>query len=114
MLEKHHIEEHFIINPVWKNYFLSKFPNWTPETWVENVWSLFETNGYRYEIERYSNNPDSTLYQAIKCVDLFGPDTSECEDGFIVGYGDSHETSALEQMLLNVICNFDVDFNTFK
>lgn len=114
MLETHHIEAHFTENRAWAKLFKSRFPNWTPATWVEDVWSIFEANGYRYEIERYSNNPESKVYCAVKCVDLFGPITEDNDDGFIVGYGDSHDSVALEQMLISVICNFDVDFTKFK
>lgn len=113
-IKKEHIQTHFVINRTWKALFLKYFPEWTAETWAEDVWSIFENNGYRYEIERYSNNPDSKLYCAVRCVDLFGPDKSECSDGFVVGYGDSNISSAVEQMLINVICNFDVDFTKFN
>lgn len=109
MIKKEHIEEHFIINPYWKEYFLSKFPNWTTDNWTNDVWSLFKDNGYRYELERYSNNPESGLYSAIKCISLIDSNDEE-----IIGYGNVTESSALEQLMINVICNFDVDFNTFK
>lgn len=114
MLNKSHIERHFVINRSWKTLFLKYFPNWTVETWTDDVWSIFEDNGYRYEIERYSDNPESSVYCAVRCVDLFGPPTEENEDGFIIGVGDSHISSAVQQMLIRVICNFEVDFNTFK
>ena len=108
MLKKEHIEGQFRCNSIWKNIFLSKYPNWSVDTWTEDVWKLFKDNGYTYEIERYSNNPESSVYCAVKSCDLF------YKGEFIIGYGDSHITSCLEQLLIGVICNFEIDFNTLK
>jgi len=110
-MEKTYIENHFLINPFWKTYFLSKFPKWTVEKYIKNAWSLFESNGYRYEINRYSDNPDSNLYNAVKYIDLFSDDTDK---SFIVGRGDVTYDSAVEQLLIMVICDYHVDFKTFK
>lgn len=109
MIKQEHIENHFIINLYWKKYFLSKYPNYSQKTWTEDAWKLFEDNGYTYELERYSNNKTSKLYSAIKCITLID---SNGED--VIGYMDTHINSALEQLLISVICNFDVDFTKFK
>lgn len=108
MLNNEHIENHFICNSIWKDIFVSKYPNWTADTWTDNVWKLFEDNGYTYEIETYSDNPNSKLFGAVKSCDLF------YLNEFVIGYGDSRIENCLEQLLINVICNFDIDFNTLK
>jgi hypothetical protein len=54
------------------------------------------------------------LYTAVKCIDLYGPITEENDDGFVIGLGDVNISSAIQQLLIMVICDFLVDFNTFK
>lgn len=112
MIEREHIENHFITNVAWRELFTSKFPNWTPETWVENAWSIFEDNGYTYEIIRYSNNPKSNLYTAVKEINLYNGPIED--DDFIIGLGDVNISSALEQLLICIVCDFEVDVRTLK
>lgn len=115
LLLREHIEQHFILNEHWKNIFLLSFPNWTPETWEKDAWSIFERNNYRYEIERYSENPKSNLYDAVKCISIFDKSLeTETTDGFIIGYGDLTYENSLQQLLIGVICNFEVDIRKFK
>jgi len=102
------IDTHFRINPSWERYFHTKEFSYTPENYIEKAWALFVNNGYRYELERFSNNPNSKVYTAIKCIDLYH------NDEFIVGRERVNESQALEQLLIMVICDFEVDFNTFK
>jgi hypothetical protein len=59
LIKKEHIEQHFIINRDWKALFISKFPNWTNETWERDVLSIFEANGYRYDIQ---------IIQILNCI----------------------------------------------
>lgn len=114
MLLREHIEEHFILNRTWKEIFLKSFPNWTPETWTEDAWSIFERNNFRYEIERYSENPDSNLYNAVKCISIYDKSLeNETTDGFIIGYSGVTYKSAVEQLLISVICNYEVDIKKF-
>lgn len=108
MLKQEHIETHFLINRDWKEYFLKNFPEYKVETWTSDAWSLFERNGYRYEMERYSRFPDSPLYTAIKEITLYKGDKEIC------WINDRTESSALEQLILNAVCNFEVDFTKFK
>ena len=114
MLLREHIEQHFIENRSWKKIFLESFPNWTPETWVEDAWSIFERNNFRYEIERYSKFLDSKLYDAVKCISIFDKSLeTETADGFIIGYGDLTYKSAVQYLLISVICNYEVDIKKF-
>lgn len=108
-MKQEYIEEHFRTNLSWKEYFLSKYPNYSPKTWTEDAWKLFKDNGYTYSLHRYSDNPESKVYDSIKCITLVD---SNGED--VIGYMDTHISQALEQLLITVICNFDVDFTKFK
>lgn len=115
MIKKEHIENHFICNPYWKELFLKEFPTWTPETWTEKAWSIFERNGYTYDVKKYSDNPESKLYNAVKYIDLYDTKLKDdVNDGFIIGYGGIRYENCLEQLLISVICDFKVDFTKFK
>jgi len=107
-LNQDHIDQHFRENRVWKELFLKYYSVYTPANYIELAWKIFEKNGYRYEIERYSNNPDSKVYQAVKQIELYHKNV------FIVDRCQVHIDSALEQLLIMVICDFEVDFNLFK
>ena len=109
-MKQEYIEEHFVINKQWKDYFLSKYPNYSsPGSWTQDVWQLFEDNGYSYKFERYSNDVDSKLYKAVKYISLIDSSGKE-----VISYMDTTINSALEQLLITTICNFDVDFTKFK
>lgn len=101
-MKREWIENHFIENFAWKNYFLKHFPNYNPETWVEDVWSLFERNGYHYHIEMYKR------INAVKYITLFTPSEDD-----IACMCDLATSSALQQLLIHVICDHVIDFNTF-
>lgn len=102
------IENHFIENPLWKSLYLSKYKEIDPNRYIENSWKILESNGYSYTIERYSNNPESKLYNAVKEITLYE------NNEFVIGYGDLTYSSALEQMLIRVICNFEINFKEIK
>jgi len=108
MLTQEHIDNQFIENRSWQKYFLSKHPIYEPKYYIELAWNLFVKNGYSYELERFSNNPESKVYTAIKSIDLYH------RAEFIVGYTMVNEFQALEQLLIMVICEHEVDFNKFK
>lgn len=107
-LTQDHVDEHFRTNRIWKILFDKHHQEYTPKNYVEKSWNIFEKNGYTYVIERYSDNPSSNVYQAVKEISLYH------KDEFIVGRCQVHIDSALEQLLIMVICDFEVDFNTFK
>lgn len=102
-MKNEYIETHFVENPSWKKYFLSKFPDWTAETWKENVCKLFVENGYTCEILKYKH------VNAVKYATLYDP---KGED--IAQMRDLATSDAVEQLLIHVICDHIVDFNTFK
>jgi len=108
LLTQDNINTHFRTNRSWKALFERHYPAYTPKTYVENAWKIFEDNGYRYEMERYSNRPESRVYHAVKSIDLFKGDE------FIVGRGDVYDGWALEQLIIMVVCDHEVDFETFK
>jgi len=102
------IDNHFLGNRSWRALFERHYKSYTPEDYIAKAWKLFEDNGYTTELERYSDRPESKVYTAIKCIDLL-------HDGeLIVGRMNVHESQALTQLLLMVICDHEVDFNTFK
>ena len=107
-LTQDNIDTHFRINRDWKALFNRYYSTCTPADYVEKAWKIFEANGYTYEIKRYSDRPTSRLYMAVKEM-ILNLDGEE-----VVCYGDLPYSYALEQLLIGVICDFDVDFKTFK
>jgi hypothetical protein len=108
MLTRSNISNHFATNRDWKELFEKNYPKINPETYVEDAWKLFERNGYTTEMDRYSNNPKSRVYTALKSIDLLH------NGEFITGREQVNEYNALEQLLIMIITDFDVDFTTFK
>jgi len=98
-----YIENHFLENKHWKKYFIANFPEYSTDTWVQDVWSLFERNGYRYEIEMYRG------INAVKYITLFDPTGYD-----VAQMRDLATSDALQQFLIHIICDHIVDFNTFK
>jgi hypothetical protein len=107
-LTQDNIDNHFRTNRAWKALFEKYYKEYTPETYIKLAWDIFEKNGYRYEIERYSNRPESRMYHAVKCIDLFHGEE------FIIGRGDVYDEWAVEALVIMVICDFEVDFSTFN
>ena len=98
-----HIENHFFENRHWKKYFIANFPEYSADTWEQDVWSLLERNGYRYEIEMYRG------INAVKYITLYDPTGDD-----IAQMRDIATSDALQQFLIHIICDHIVDFNTFK
>lgn len=98
-----YIKNHFISNQNWRNLFLSKFPNFNPEEYVKDAWSIFNENGYTYKIDMYKT------MNAVKYITLFDKDGND-----IFQMRDLATSNALEQFLINIICDHIVDFNEFK
>lgn len=107
-LTDENIGYHFLENRAWEKYFKSKYSEFTCKDYIQKAWKLFEDNGYRVEVERFSNRPESKVYSAIKSIDLFK------DEEFIVGRAMVNESQALTQLLIMVICDFEVDFREFK
>lgn len=101
-IQINHIEAHFIENPSWKKYFLKHFPDYSADTWEQDVWSLFERNGYHYHIEMYKR------INAVKYITLFTPSEDD-----IAQMRDIATSDALQQFLIHIICDHVVDFNKF-
>lgn len=108
-LTSDNIEEQFRINRSWRALFNNHYQAINPDTYITDAWKLFVANGYSYQITRYSDNPSSALYVAIKDISLHDRKGEE-----IVARGDVHFDSALEQLMIMVICEFEVDFTKFK
>lgn len=108
-MKKEHIENHFITNPYWKQLFLKHFPDWTPETWTEDAWSIFVKNGYKCEIEMMG------IDNAVKEITLYDTKViDENNDGWITGIRWVTKDVAVEQLLIHVICDFMVNFTKFE
>lgn len=108
LLTDENINYHFLENKNWEIYFKSKYSEFTKEDYIQKAWKLFEENGYRVDVERFSNRSESKHYSALKAIDLYKGDE------FIVGRGMVNERQALEQLLIMVITDFEVDFRDFK
>lgn len=106
-LDKEHIKNQFITNPVWKELFLKHFPLSVPETYIEDAKSIFESNGYRFEMERMSNRLESVHYTSVR-MDLYKGDE------FIIGRDWTHQDNAIEQLITMIICDYEIYFTTFK
>lgn len=107
-MTQYNIDNHFISNRSWRALFERHYKVYTPEDYIDKSWKLFQDNGYAVEFERYSNNPNSKVYTALKSIDM------SHNGEFVVGRVQVNEYDALEQLLIMVICDHEVDFNTFK
>jgi hypothetical protein len=105
-LTKDNIENQFITNPVWEEVFLKNFPNWTPETYIDNAVSLFNKNGYTIINKRRSERPDSKFYNVVDC--------ELQKDGEFIFSIQTHIDASIKEVLLDCICNYEIDFSTFK
>lgn len=125
MLTQENIDNHFLANRVWKEIFLSKYPNYTPETYIQNAWELFQQNGYYIEFERLSKDPENKkgLYNVVR-ANLYNKalintnvDYDEEEynlDGFVVGTDWIQERDHIQQLVIWCICDFEIDVTTLK
>jgi len=107
-IEQKYIDNHFISNRSWKNYFLSKHPDYNEQNYLILSWTLLKENGYNYDYERYSKYPDSKLWCAIREINL------NHNYEFIYGLGDLHECYALSNLMITAICDFEIDVNLLK
>lgn len=109
MFTAENIEYQFLEHRDWKALYTKYYPGEVDlEKYVENSWEIFRKNGYTIDYVRYSNNPNSKVYTAIKEVSLM-------KDGEeVVAYGDYNYFQMREQFLVNIISGFDVDFKTFN
>lgn len=105
-LTEENIRNHFLTNPEWKRVFTEHYPDWSPDTYVRDAKALFEVNGYRFEEDRMSKRPDSK-FRCVVTIDLYHG------DDFVFGL-QGHELSVLEQLLIIVICEYEVDISKFK
>lgn len=107
-IEQKYIDNHFISNRSWKNYFLSKHPDYTEENYLILSWNLLKENGYNYDYERFSKNPDSKMWCAIKEINL------NHYNEFIYGLGHLHETAAISNLMITAICDYEIDVTKLK
>lgn len=112
MLQKKHIENHFVFHRDWEEIFMLHFPSWhknkniNPSTYTTLAWKIFESNGFSFTFERYSDNPNSSLYIGVREATLW-KDNEE-----FITVGDLNANTALEQILIYAIER--IDFNTFS
>ncbi len=104
MLEKY-IKNHFLSNPEWETIFLKHYPNWTPESYTKNAIELFNKNGYHFV--------DFKKGRQASTVDLYGPKTETSDGKFLFGFMGSNDT-VHEQIIIKAICEYHIDFSTFK
>lgn len=110
-LTQEEINNQFIQSPLWKRFFTKKFPNYTPETYLRDAWSILIANGITYEFERYSNRVDSKVYTAIKECYLL-KDGKELEEGYCSN--NLNQAGVLNQLLCFAVIDEDIDIDTLK
>lgn len=93
MLTKENIENHFIVNP-----------DWTPENYIPRAKEIFEKNGYRFEELRPFKG--KTFGHVVELEIYKGKEWL-----WSLQY---HQDTALEQLLVDCICNYEVDVSKFK
>lgn len=106
------IRNHFIINPEWKVIYLAKFGEPKTEEYLLNFLNLMEQNGYVFNERRYNNRPGSTFY-VLKFVEMYRKELGQ-DDPEWIEYGPNHETSAYNEILLDCVCDYKIDFENFK
>lgn len=112
MLEIKHIKNHFLTNPDWREVFMRFNPDWKSETYnpknyIVDAEKILNANGYSLKIEkRLSNNPKSSWYHA-------GEMALYHKDEFIFSI-ETHLDNAKEQVLIEAITKYEIDFTTFK
>lgn len=104
-MEAEYVKNHFITNPEWKAVFLKHYPNWTAETYVDDALKLYRANGYDVRVE--TRPFKSETYKHIVDMGLYRGDESLYS---LRG----HEPHMVEQVIINSICNYEIDFSTFK
>lgn len=101
-----YIKNHFITNPEWKRVFLKHFPLYSAQDYMEKALKVFEINGYKITTKRMSERKTSAFYRVIDATLLY-------KDDFVFSQ-QSHEDSAVEQVIISCICNYDVDITKFN
>lgn len=106
MLTESQIKQQFIVNPDWREVFLKHYPNWTPETYITNALELCQKNECFLKIvKRGSKNPESPFYRIVDVEVTLRGEWYELQ----INDHDWERTT-----LVDAICNYQIDFETFK
>lgn len=105
-ITKENIKNHFITNPAWEEIFLKHYPKWTPENYFKNALELFNKNGYTITETRNSNNKKSVFYKVVEA--------ELQKDGEFMFSLTGHIDSTSNDVILECICKYEIDFSTFK
>lgn len=104
-----HISRHFSINHTWRDLFELHHTTFDIRDYVYLAWKIFESNGFTFDIIRYSNNPNSSVYSAVKSINLYNKNGE-----WVAGYFDVSYSHCMEQLLINVITTYRMDFREFS
>lgn len=105
-LTKENISNHFIINPVWEELFLKHYPNWKPDSYLNDAVELFKKNGYTITNKRMSERKTSKFYHVVEA--------ELQKDGEFIFSFQTHDDLAIKQIIIDCVCNYEIDFSTFK
>ncbi len=107
-LTSEHISRHFAINKTWEELFKLHHESFCLSDYVYHAWKIFESNGFTFDIKRYSNNPRSSVYSAVKEINLY-------KNGvWVAGRYDLNYSNCVEQFLIELITKDRMDFKKFS
>ena len=113
-LDKDHINRHFAVNNTWKDIWIKYYgeDEWlNPDTvyYAKKAWKILEDCGFTYIIERYSDNPKSNVYQAVKELTIFEKNNI-CNR---IEVFDKSYTNCIEQGIIKLVGEYRVDMRPF-
>lgn len=107
------IRQHFIVNQTWRDIFELHYPNCSEtdvdaSEYVKRAWKIFESNGFTYTMTRYSDNPKSTVYTAVRSIELYKGEEEICNRANVPA------STAVEQLLIEAITGYRIDCSKFN
>lgn len=104
-ITEENIKNHFITNPVWKSLFIKYFHKWNYKTYWKDCMTIFEKNGYSFKTIKPYNSERTHM---IREVEIYKGKE------FVMSMQSFDERDATEQLLIDIICHYEIDFSKFK
>ncbi len=113
-LDESHISRLFAVNGTWADIWIKyygKDSRWKPDTkmYVKMAWKILEDCGFSYQIVRYSDNPKSNVYEAVKEVAIF--EKNNICNG--VEVFDKAYSNCVEQAIVKLVSEYRVDMRPY-